>query len=319
MISVLQPAEVNLPGHINSVSIYPAAGIPSPAGVFDSIRNVAINQDYNYNRTRQGYLYGIYEVLAASPRFQRITVADSVFADSIYERTVSWDILKQICQHDSTEAVLLVNRVVAYDSVNYLDESRTEESIVDSFEKYFYSCTLFFRMISNIRLAFYEPAVQMKSVHYFFTDTIDLYSNNSCNDVSSADSMQDILYNACFYTGRKVGARLAPVWNDEVRRVFYTGTDLNLGEASMLARNNQWKEAGQIWETLSKNKNKRTASKASFNMALAWEQEDDLYQALFWLDYADSLYNNPRTAAYRKILEQRLRTRALLDQQFTAE
>ncbi len=323
MISLLQPAELNLPGHIKSVSIYPVTGIPAPPGVFDSIRYISINQAYDYNVTRMGYIYGLYEVMAASPRFHKVTVADSSFVDSLYQGIIGWDVLKKICRYDTTDAVLLILKAVAYDSVNYVEESGFTYSLSDPAyyqEQYGNnSCTLMLTMISKFKLAFFEPMLEKKSAQLSCSDTVSLFSLNSCEDLFSADSMRDMLYNACFYTGEKLGRRLAPVWNDEVRRILYTGSDIDLGKAAWLAKQNRWAEAGKIWETLSSNRNKRIANKASFNMALAWEQEDDLNQALLWLDYADSLLTRHQTAEYRKILEQRLETKHLLDMQMMPE
>jgi hypothetical protein len=323
MISILQPAEVSLPGNIKSISIYPVTGIPAPPGVFDSIRNVSINQAFDYNLTRRGYIYGLYEALDASPRFRKVMVSDSSFVDSLYQGILGWNVLKKICQFDSTDAVLLILKAIAYDTVNYLEESGVTYSLSDPAyyqEQYENnSCTLVLRMISKFKLAFYEPLLEKKSAQLSCSDTVTLYKLNSCEDVFSADSMRDMLYNACFFTGEKLGKRLAPTWNDEVRRIFYKGSDIDFREAAWLVKQNRWTEAGQIWEALSSSRNKRIANKAAFNMALAWEQEDDLNQALLWLDYADSLMTRHQTTEYRKILERRLDTKQLLDLQMISE
>jgi hypothetical protein len=323
LISELQPASVYIPGNIKRVSIFPLAGIPDPPGIFDSISHILLDPANNYNITKKGYLYGVYEVMASSPRFQKITIADSSFVDSVFSGTVSWDILKEICRHDSTDAVLIIKKIVAYDSIQYLEESRKKLNTA-SFQEYprypeesYYSCTFLFRLISNTKWAFYQPAIQTKSVQFSFTDTIDFYGDNRCENVFSPDSMQEILYSACFYTGKKVGERLAPVWDDAVQRFLYIGQNKNLRDAARFIKKNQWVEAGQIWNTLSEDKNKRSACKASFNMALAWERADDLDQAFSWITYADSLFSNSKTLAYKKILKKRLETRDLLDKQMT--
>jgi len=323
LISVLQPAKVSLPGTIKRISILPVAGIPDPPGVFDSLENVLLDPAYDYNKTRKGYLYGAYEAMASSPRFKKVEIADSSFVDSVFSGMISWDVLKEICRHDSTDAVLLIKKVVAHDSIQYLEESgkKVNISVLTEYpkypEEYDYGCILFFRLISNTKWAFYQPAIQMKLAQYSFSDTIDFYRNNSCEVVFSPDTMRNLLYSACFYTGKKVGERLTPVWDDAAQRFFYTGPSKNLRDAAGLVKKNQWNEASQIWNALSVEKNKSLACKASFNMALAWERADDLDQALIWISYADSLFSNSKTLAYKKILKKRLETRDLLDKQMT--
>jgi hypothetical protein len=321
LISVLKPASVSIPGTIKRISVFPVAGIPEPPGVFDSLGYyVMLDPGFDYNKIKKGYLYGLYEALLSSPRFQKVVLADSVFADSVFSGIISWDLLKEICRHDSTDAVVLINKVVAYDSIQILEESGKKvrtPSLTEYPEEYDYYCTLFFRLISKTKWAFYQPAIQIRSAQYSFTDTTDLYCNSNCNGAYDTDSMQKILYSACFYTGKKVGEKLTPVWDEAARRYFYTGMDMNLRDAAKFVKQNQWNEAAQIWNSLSEDKSKRLASKASFNMALAWERADDLDQAFSWISYADSLFSNSKTLTYKKILKKRLETRDILDKQMT--
>jgi len=130
-------------------------------------------------------------------------------------------------------------------------------------------------------------------------------------------SADELLYNACFRTGNKVGIQISPSWNDNVQRVIYTGPNRELRNAAYLVIKNQWIEAAQIWNRLSETTHRKLASRACFNIALAYERDDDLDQAISWIAYADSLFSNSKTLHYKKILDDRTKTRALLDQQMS--
>jgi hypothetical protein len=112
-----------------------------------------------------------------------------------------------------------------------------------------------------------------------------------------------------------MGLQISPAWHDSIPRTFFTGPGRELGYASQLVMKNQWDQAAVIWNRLSENPNKRLASHASFNMALAWERDDELDQAMLWISYSDSLMSSGNTLIYKKIIEDRLKNRKILDLQ----
>jgi len=306
---------VKIPVAIRSISIFPAAGIPDKHGVFDSIRYAAIDTAYDYNVTRKGYLYGLYDVLSQSPRFLRVVVADSVYGRAVNSGVITWDLLKEICRHDSTDAVLLLKKAVAYDTL-LVDPYNLGNNYSGNYE---ITCNFDYKVINYTRWAFYQPDVQVQTGTYAFTDTAYFYETGGCDRILSPVAMRSVLYSACFFSGSEVARKLAPVWEDKTKRLFYTGPHWSLKDAAESVFNNQWEEAGQIWESLSVSTNKHLASKAAFNTALAWEREDDLDQALLWVNYADSLVSNKKMKTYRKILEKRIQERSLLDQQMPGD
>lgn len=321
-ISVLQPASVSIPNTIKSISIFPVAGIPRPPGVFDSITGGLLDPDFNYNITRKGYLYGIYDVIAASPRFQKVVISDSAFSSRILSGRIGWDVLEEICVHDSTDAVLLVKKAIAFDSIsNYFgndpfhvragNEFNPEGGI---FRRNTYS-DLYLRVISHMGLAVYQPSLMAQVSTVNTTDTVEFYEEAGFRKFYSYDSVRELLYNACFYAGNNIGKQLVPIWNEKVPRTLFIGPPRKLRQAAGLVWKDRWTEAGEIWNALSENTNKRLASRASFNIALAWERDDELDQALSWASYADSLHSSQTISSYKKALESRLKERTILDTQ----
>jgi hypothetical protein len=305
-ISVLEPAQITIPSTIQRVSLFPGAGIPDPPGTFDSINELDLNPEYNYNRAKRGYMEGVYEIISASPRFKKIVLSDTGFENLLTTGVLSWDELRQLCIHDSTDAVLLLKKAVSIDSSYYFDK--------DSHS------ALEYRIIDFTKWAFYEPFTESSSVElklndtsYFEHDIVRWITNINPGDVPA------LLYDACYKTGNTFGKMICPEWNDHILRILFSGPGKPLNQAYYLARHDQWHQAGAIWNDLANSANVKVASRASFNQALAWELDDDIEQAVLWISYADSLKHTKKTKAYRQVLELRLKNKAELDLQMSGK
>lgn len=68
-----------------------------------------------------------------------------------------------------------------------------------------------------------------------------------------------------------------------VDRLYYKSNNHEMVKARKLAFNNDWLNAAEIWNRITKNKNYRMATKAMFNMALACEMEGKPDLAITWL------------------------------------
>jgi hypothetical protein len=311
-LSVLQPATVTVPGTIRSISILPIAGVPDPPGVFDSIRVAALDPAYDYNTIKKGFIYGLYDIISLSPRFDKVVITDSGMVAQASEGILSMELLQQICRHDSTDAALVLKKAVSYDTL-------LQDQTLFIYSGEGFDCALHYTVVSLTRWAFFLPESRLQAFIFSSTDTIYHYEEGGCYKIRSPRSMQELLYNACFFAGSEAGKKMVPVWDDQVVRYLFTGPDKELRKAARLALANQWADAGKIWYGLSQDPDSYLASRASFNIALAWERDDDLDQAYLWASHADSLDGNPKTAAYRKVLQERLQTREELDRQMLGE
>jgi hypothetical protein len=300
-ISVLQPAEISIPLTIQKISLFPGAGIPNPPGKYDSIDHVKLIPDYNYNRIKRGYMEGVYEIIQQTPRFKRVVLTDTSFENLTSEGVISWDELRQICIHDSTDAVLLLKKAVSRDALNYINEEEF--------------CGLRYNLVSHTKWCFYDPFSLVASKDFIFTDFNNYEQQFECGIIRPVKNLTGILYDACVLTGNKLGEQICPSWHDDVERDIFSGPGKILKDAFFLASHNQWNQAAVIWNDLSNSPKRNQAYRASFNLAIAWERDDDLEQAREWALYADSLNSSQKTKAYLIILEQRIQFKAELDKQ----
>jgi hypothetical protein len=82
--------------------------------------------------------------------------------------------------------------------------------------------------------------------------------------------------------GRFFGAKLIPSWI-QVDRLYYSSSHPEMILAEKYALNNEWLKAAEIWNKETKNKNKRIAAKACYNMVLACEMEGKPDVGIDWL------------------------------------
>ena len=89
-IGVLEPAEISLPPDIRNVSIYPGPAVNMNArSQLDSLDNLRLDKDTNYNIFYEKYLTGLAEVLNNSPRLDTIVIGHTE-VKQIEPGKISW-------------------------------------------------------------------------------------------------------------------------------------------------------------------------------------------------------------------------------------
>ena len=300
-MDVLEPAKTELPSGIQRISILPMPGAPSLTGKFDSLA-LLWSQETNIYQVKMGYLHGLYDILTNSPRLLRVVLSDTLGNTYIKSGHLYWDDLRQVCARDTTNMVLVLTRVICRENypsgINYVDEE--SYNLLD------------YTLINNTRWVFYEPSKEQIAVKYDFSDTLRI------NGDFVLLELPDLLYEACYMVGQRTGKKLVPYWTT-VSRVLYNGPGKDMRDAAKFAYDNHWFKAALLWNGLVDHRNKKIASRAAFNLALAFERDDDLKQSLLWINYADSLLTNTNTIAYSKILAERIKANEKLDAQMTAQ
>lgn len=298
MISVLEPAKVTLPASIQRISIFPEPGPRAKPGVFDSISKIELDKNTDIREIKSGYLHGVYEILSASPRFEKVVITDTTTGKFKGNGIIYWDDVERICRHDTTDVLLLLKKAVSYDAIE----------MVNSYwiENIYYS---YYRIVNNTKWVFYSPWERKELAEFAVSDTVVAEGNLVPSEVGN------VLYQTCYISGKNLGTTLCPHWNDQVERNYYSGPGKEMKSAARYIRENNWNEAGLIWNRLAEGSNRMLASRSAYNLALAWERDDELNQAFLWIVFADSMQNNPAITTYRKILDTRLKAKLKLDEQ----
>lgn len=302
VFSVLEPAEISVPPEIKRISLFPGGGIPQPVGAFDSLNDVRLDPGYNYNRIKRGYMEGVYSVLSTSLRYERVMLSDTQNISLIESGMIGWADLSRICTHDSTQAILLLKRAVTHDL-----------SLPQN-------CGALFVFVNNTKWTLYQPFQQSILENIALNDTnVFQVSDVNCGTDISDEDLAGMLYDAVNATGLEIGQRLCPTWREDVPRSLFSGPETEMHLAAMNALNNDWNAAATIWNRLVEEGDQKLASHASFNLAVAWERDDDLDQAWNWVSYADSLHSSSKTIRYKQVIADRLKKREILNYQLSGD
>jgi hypothetical protein len=244
---------------------------------------------------KTGYLDGIFKVMAESPKFTKVVLNYTSYGQYMKDSVLFWDDLRKICEHDTTEYILLLQGSTIYDT-----------EIESELNSTYYGV---YKMINLTKWAFIQPFKEAIALKFTETDSLNL--EGVFGQFGDAEYH---LYRNCYTSGYITGMKICPYWKDTLR-TYFDGPGSAMKHASRLIKRNNWRAASLIWNDLSDGPNHSLASKAAFNMALAWEHGDDMDQAMQWIQYADSLGNNKRIKIYKDIIEKRMQTKKLLDKQ----
>ena len=81
---------------------------------------------------------------------------------------------------------------------------------------------------------------------------------------------------------------LLPSWQ-EFHRYYFDGGHVDMRDAGIYVREDDWQEAAALWKTVYDSKKGKQKMRAAFNLALYHELQDEFAQALRYLDEAEAL------------------------------
>jgi hypothetical protein len=301
-ISVLHPAEITLPAGVSNVTVYNRVFNGKQNGINDSALTAQHDPYKDYPGTKESYLTGIYETVTKSPRFRKVTLSDSSYGYTTEGDSVDWPLISTICERDSSDALIVLTRNIGSDTVNVYS---------------FVYCYIYYTIINEHSWSIYYPA-DRSVISFALKDTLKWEGTNENCD-PEIPGIYSLLSEACYNSGIRAGLYIAPYWEENIPRVIFTGFNRELSKAENLVNKNMWYEAGQIWNRLSESGNRRISAKAAFNIALAYEIDDNLEQSLSWIVYAGSLSENKYIKEYKNIILERMNTKKILDSQMHTE
>ena len=114
--------------------------------------------------------------------------------------------------------------------------------------------------------------------------------------------------------------RITPHWRTEVREIYMINKYPELSQKAHTAmQNDGFARAFDIWENMllscRKSGQKRVKSQITHNMAVAYEFQNQLDQALYWIQRSANISQKNRTVDYLNLLRERKQQQLQLDQQ----
>ena len=225
-----------------------------------------------------------------------------------FKRNLSYEILpdtlspaqvREICTNFKTDALMVLERF----STKTMADYSAERYLDGNGNGYSYNATLDLKYDAFFRI--YKPGNKTLVKSIAVSDTIywESVDNSQAGLFSKLPSVKQALINAGIKVALDVDSKLSPTWVPEKRGYFLFKSKDDQGQKFM--NENKYDEAGRYWTELARSTNKKTRSKAEYNLALVSELNGDLDKAIgFGLKSFYSYYRF-QTQTYLKKLEAR--------------
>jgi len=213
--------------------------------------------------------------------------------------TLQPDQVREICTDFKTDALMVMERFITKTMADYSEEKYADASG----PVYSYNATLDLKYNAVFRI--YKPGAKTLVKEIELNDTIYWESSDYTQErlFSKLPSIKQALINAGIKVALDVDSKLSPTWAPEKRGYFLFKSKDDQGQLFM--SENKYDDAAKYWSEMAKSTNKKTRSKAEFNLALISELNGNIDQAI---EYGlKSFYSHYRfqTETYLKKLEAR--------------
>ena len=138
--------------------------------------------------------------------------------------------------------------------------------------------------------------------------------------VENLPSVRDAWWDVGIALAERYAARISPQWQRGIRTLYVIDKFYDLSQLALTAmRNDAYMRAFDIWDNMlmacRKNGEKKIKSRITYNMAVAFEFQNQLEEAVYWAERSVSLKPDNRNETYLRMLRERQRHKELLDAQ----
>jgi tetratricopeptide (TPR) repeat protein len=223
--------------------------------------------------------------------------------NSFMTREMPWSEVKEICKTYNTDAVLSLDHFSTRIATKYDKESYFSPNNNGFSSAYTAQMMIYYEALFRI----YDPLQKKILVREFLRDT--LYWKEA--DISSRNLFENFtpvkqgLSEAGIAISLDFSDKIGTVWREERRNYFQKG-NAKFTQANFFAELGEWENAMALWKESVENTNSKSLkSKAQFNIAVAYELEGDLTQAISWALISYNTMYRPATYEYLEILKKR--------------
>jgi hypothetical protein len=312
-LRVLKPAEFKISEDIKTIAVVDRAR-PSN-GAINVLEGMLSGELIGADREgRRRAVSGLIEGLTRTPRFQVKSTGielDGSKSGNTMLAPLDWAYIEKVCRDYNVDAVATIE---LFDSEQDLRRStRTvKEKDKDGKETSRLAYDVSRRISVQMGWRLYDPKTRIVVDEARTSrDKTDTGSGNS--EAKAADNMPSpyrLIENLGYDAGLAYGARIAPTYVT-IHRTFYdnvkgAGSE-DMKRAARYAEGGDWLKAMSIWENLAKNNaDKKTAGRASLNMAVGCEVLEKFEDAYQWAKKAYGDHGNSEAKSYMNEIQMRM-------------
>lgn len=278
----------------------------------DSLQKIFYKNNFNYDtiindiQAADTCLKALGDLLFESGRYDIVIPEDRVlkFEKGLFlTKKMPWNEVNDLCTTYNTDAVLSIDHFKTRVSTKFNKEA-FYDPLGDSFAS---ASSAQIAVYYEVLFRVYDPENEKVHIREFIRDTLvwedtDLSTKvlfRRFTNIKSALSQTGIAVSLDFTE------LISTIWRDEKRQYFNKG-NTELKHASLLIEDNNWKPAMVIWQDLAEHsKAKSIRSMAEFNMAIGYELEGNIEQAIFWALKSYKTMYRTVTYDYLEVLERR--------------
>jgi hypothetical protein len=309
-LSAWQPAPITVPRHIQKITLVnrtlPESKI---ANVIEGVLTGELPfQDKN---AVQASMNSLLNSLSESSRFQSgvyPTVLKGSGSGGLLPMPLDWPTVERICRETQADAVLALE---TYDSdfivtnAEKLEDQKQKDGTVIKTKVYTAQGVATIKL--GFRLYDMKNRVIIDQHQYNHGNTWNARGSTAAQAALALIAKNDAVMRVSESSGYVYGKRIVPMQVWLSRRVYSKGggnPQLKAGARAALV--NDWDNAIRNWEQTANSGSSKSAGKACYNLAIAYEVQGDFEKALQWARRGYSQYGFKPSRQYVAQLEQRV-------------
>lgn len=200
--------------------------------------------------------------------------------NAFLSETMQWNEVKDLCETFNTDAVLSVGMFKTRVVTNY--ERETYYNPAD--DAFYEMAKAQMAVVYEALFRIYDPIEEKVIMREYLRDT--LYWEDGAGSArelfSTFTTVKQGLTEAGIALALDFSEKISTVWYREQRQILRDKDD-QMTQAENLINNNDWDSAMVIWEKVATESNsKTTKSKAAFNLAVGYELQGNIDEAIKW-------------------------------------
>ena len=308
-LNVVEPAPVTVPSYVKTVGVINRSMPTEETKVFDAIEKVFTLESVDLDKDGAFVaINGLSDELMGNNRFSEVkTLNDIDFRTSRLEgfpTPLSWEIVSQICNETSTDALFSLEKYDTDTHVSYAANKVDIQTPLGNIPGIEHQVDMQTLVKTGWRI--YDPASKSILDEYIYEESIH-NSGRGINPLVAANALtgrKDAVKQVSNKAGQGYAFRILPYKIRVTRDYFVKGSN-NFKIAKRKAQMGLWDDAGELWKKETGSSKNKIAGRAAYNMAIISEINGDVDAALGWAQKAWGDYNIKLALDYVKILQNR--------------
>lgn len=314
-LSVPIPAEISLPSHIDSILIVNIESITSSQNKINQATDLLDleTKDFDKNGAKQ-FCNGVLQEFRAKDRFIYMKVLDTIpnyNNKTLLRNSINLDSLYSA---EGVDAIIDLRSLDSEAKVNYSTQTVEKNGplgVVVKVPEHKATVTTTARI--EVQLTVNNANNSISNKNWPFNSIVSATSVNPTKALNLVTNREEEFNRYSYNNGVWYARKYFTTFKRVSRDYFVRGAN-NFDIARRRAETGDWLGASELWELETKNAESKVAGRACYNMAIWFEIEGNLPDAIIWASKAYTDYETKGALEYVNVLKRRQRDELLINQ-----